>query len=99
MHPSKSDGTKIPSMAIFIEIRMNKNIYSQHERQAVFYQVPEIYAKQQNCWQEANLAACRRAAAEGYEVLKRGARIAAGSFFRFYGLYWLYYTHFCKINI
>lgn len=81
MHPSKSDGTKIPSMAIFIKIRMNKNIYSQHERQAVVYQVPEIYAKQQNCWQEANLAACRRAAAEGYEVLKRGARIAAGSCF------------------
>lgn len=60
---------------------MNENIYSQHERQAVVYQVQEIYAKQQNCWQEANLAACRRAAAEGYEVLKRGARIAAGSFF------------------
>lgn len=84
-------------MATFIEFRMNKNIYSQHERQAVVYQVPEIYAKQRNCWQEANLAACRRAAAEGYEVLKRGARIAAGSFFGFWPT--MGYTHFCKINI
>ena len=49
--------------------------------------------------QEANLAACRRAAAEGYEVLKRGARIAAGSFCRLLAYYGLYCTHFGKIKI